>query len=390
MTIQLSEGRDILYVNHQFAKAYGFAIEKCDIVVVEDNVKMDILNVYGVSQGKTIAISDIDEKLFNKSPKDRLKLIPMFEVSDKVRKSETDYKKIIDSTYQYYNSMKDSLLQLGTKRGELLSKYVITKQYQELSNLSESTQNKDLLNLLKSSNYVNDSVLNDKILGKIISTYIDRNIINNSTGESLEVKFKDSYNNYSKNFQRRVKLNIISEMIFRKYDRKNIISFMDKFVHEFGMNKEIQKLMAGIEYGVSNSDDLSLKSYTNQSENWNTLLKKHKGKAIYVDFWASWCAPCIGELPHSVKLKKELGNDVVFVYLAYSDTEEKWKPAAQKYNVVENSYFITNSKSSNFITGNKITTIPRYMIIDKNGKIVNPDAPRPSSTEIRTMLKKYQ
>jgi thiol-disulfide isomerase/thioredoxin len=136
---------------------------------------------------------------------------------------------------------------------------------------------------------------------------------------------------------------------------------------------------------VVESKDLQLIGIDNKRETWKTLMQKWKGKKIYVDFWASWCSPCIGEFPYSKKLKTEF-KDVVFIYLALNDKDEAWRKAIKKHDVVTNSYLITNSKSSTFITSHKIETIPRYMILDKSGKITNPDAPRPSSKHIGQVL----
>ena len=125
---------------------------------------------------------------------------------------------------------------------------------------------------------------------------------------------------------------------------------------------------------------------------FDEVLKDNKGKLLYVDFWASWCAPCREAMPYSHKLKEELKNkDVVFVYLALNDNLEKWKKAMLKEGLsgYKNNYFITNSKTSSMIDSLRIETLPKYMIHDKNGKLVHKNAPGPSTEEIRTILDKY-
>jgi len=57
----------------------------------------------------------------------------------------------------------------------------------------------------------------------------------------------------------------------------------------------------------------------------NELIKNHPNKVLYIDFWATWCAPCMQELPHAKQLKTMFDkNDVVFVYLANSRGEIVW------------------------------------------------------------------
>lgn len=109
-------------------------------------------------------------------------------------------------------------------------------------------------------------------------------------------------------------------------------------------------------------------------------LNNFKGKVIYIDLWASWCIPCREEIPSFKKLysKYKDNGKIAFIGIAVSDGEKEWRKAIaedkpdwlqlyDKDGVVSKSY-VANS-------------IPKYILIDKNGNIVNFDAPRPSSVE---------
>lgn len=95
--------------------------------------------------------------------------------------------------------------------------------------------------------------------------------------------------------------------------------------------------------------------------------------------------------PASELRKQYEGKDVVFVYLAYNDTENSWEKAVreEKLSTIETSYFILNSKNSKMLENIDLRLIPRYIIIDKNGKLVEMNAPRPSDKRIKTTLNKY-
>lgn len=144
-------------------------------------------------------------------------------------------------------------------------------------------------------------------------------------------------------------------------------------------------------YNLSaDANELQLQNLSGMSSTLNELLDRHCGKLLYIDFWASWCAPCKAELPYSLRLQEKYkGKDIVFVYLAWNDTAEKWRNISQKMGLdgrnVEN-YLITNSKMSSFISDLSITDVPRYMLYGKNGDIINANAPRPSSEEIITLI----
>ena len=117
------------------------------------------------------------------------------------------------------------------------------------------------------------------------------------------------------------------------------------------------------------------------------IFKKYKGKVIYVDFWASWCIPCRGEMPNAAELKKKLaGQDIVFLYFGYKDTENPWLKAREQLTVEGEHYLLneTMAKEAEVLFG--INSIPHYAIIDKNGSIVNKRADRPGSVYNQLLL----
>lgn len=119
----------------------------------------------------------------------------------------------------------------------------------------------------------------------------------------------------------------------------------------------------------------------------NDILAKHKGKKVYVDFWASWCAPCRAEMPSSKKLEKSFPN-VVFLYLSLDKVQKDWLEAMQFEGLKEsNSFLFANIETDDFLIEHEVNMIPRYMIFDKNGALINKDAPRPSDEKIAGLLK---
>ena len=120
------------------------------------------------------------------------------------------------------------------------------------------------------------------------------------------------------------------------------------------------------------------------------VLAQYKGKVVYVDFWASWCAPCRREFPHSREVHKRFsGNDVEFVFFSTDREREAWLGAVEEEgSLLAGSYRVLDDASA-FLKEIRLTSIPRYLIFDRNGKLVNQSAPRPSDKSIDAALKRW-
>ncbi|MBE7170299.1 MAG: TlpA family protein disulfide reductase [Williamsia sp.] len=105
-------------------------------------------------------------------------------------------------------------------------------------------------------------------------------------------------------------------------------------------------------------------------------LQSLKGKVIYLDLWATWCGPCLAEMPHYEELKEKYKNNsqIVFVSLSIDDTEAPWKKNVESRKA-EGIQWIVNR---NMLTDYEVVGIPRTIVIDKNFKVADLNAPLPS------------
>lgn len=115
-------------------------------------------------------------------------------------------------------------------------------------------------------------------------------------------------------------------------------------------------------------------------------LADYRGKVIYVDFWASWCGPCREQFPYSKKLHDKLSDkqkkEVVFLYISIDNTEEIWKKAVKSFEL-EGLHGLSPGGWNSFVAKYyQINSIPKYLLIDQKGNVVDQNAKRPSDDNI--------
>jgi thiol-disulfide isomerase/thioredoxin len=141
---------------------------------------------------------------------------------------------------------------------------------------------------------------------------------------------------------------------------------------------------------LSKTDDIFL-NYTNNSISFSNLSDSWKGKVTYIDLWATWCAPCLQEMEMSRRklITSDIGKRINLVFISLDVDNQLWLDNQVKGLMSrENSFFLIGNFSSKFSKQFGITTIPRYIILDKEGKIIDSDAPRPSDPKLKIILTK--
>jgi len=114
---------------------------------------------------------------------------------------------------------------------------------------------------------------------------------------------------------------------------------------------------------------VDLASEQNASTSLDDVFAKYKGKVIYLDFWASWCNPCRKEMPYSLELQKKYqGKDVVFLYMSTDKNAQAWTDMVSQLKLTGMNYRASDAVKQQIYNQFNLQYIPRYVLIDKNGK----------------------
>ena len=120
-----------------------------------------------------------------------------------------------------------------------------------------------------------------------------------------------------------------------------------------------------------------------------TKLESFKGKYVYIDIWATWCGPCMREIPFLQTLEEKYHDkNIAFVSISIDKQTDfkKWESVVKEKNLGGVQLFADNDWNSDFAKSFNVTSIPRFILIDPNGKVVKAVAERPSNPELIKVL----
>lgn len=173
--------------------------------------------------------------------------------------------------------------------------------------------------------------------------------------------------------------------------RKKEFDFIDKVMPRYqdevttGWLKEamVEKYEVGkktmLSLEIPEGTDLNQIPKTSGDSLLSKIINKHKGKVIYIDMWATWCSPCIGEFEFAKDFHDGIDHDkVALVYLAGKSKESVWKSMIKEYQLKGDHYLLTDDQHDDISQKLEARGFPNYSIIDSKGMVKAANAPRPS------------
>jgi len=236
--------------------------------------------------------------------------------------------------------------------------------------------------------------------------------------QEIDKKIKDEVHKYSKGIvnpsflkllvYRKVIKTILSELVQPFNIPKNITDWQtgndirDKAL-DFEKKEDIQRLIKDAvtiknvgyknrvihtlkQLTLLNTGDVAIDVPLLNMQQQKVMLSAYKGRVIYIDLWATWCGPCVKDKPNLEKMRVLLKDypEVVILSASLDEDTKKWQNYLSNLGNVENEFIIDR----NLWSGYNIVSIPRMIMIDKDFRIVNLNAPEPADTQTVTLLKK--
>ncbi len=134
---------------------------------------------------------------------------------------------------------------------------------------------------------------------------------------------------------------------------------------------------------------LEIRNYTFKNEkNKPVSLHDFKGKVVILDFWASWCQSCIYSFPTTTEVIRKLeGKGVILLTINTDKQRSKWTKALRKHQIPGIALYA--KKNHPILSALAIQQLPRYIILDKNGRVYEYMAKSPNEEKenILTLLK---
>lgn len=313
---------------------------------------------------------------------------------------EKEFLKLTDSLYNAQKRLLDenidldkdfSYIESKSLEFQKLDKYSI---YENMSGIvtgnKEFKVSKDYPNAFE-----NVDLSNEKLLISLDYILYIQSYLRKKSGDKINKNDKDVdfMLEYVKTIKSEVKSNLIKEELLYNVGKwelaytKSLDSVFnqikpsltnEKYLNEVTENyNKLKKIEKGAISPVFELSDINGKTIS---------LNDFKGKLVYIDIWATWCLPCIKEIPDLKKMEKYFkGKDIQFISICKGDTEERWRKMVKDKELGGIQLFAPNEEIS-FFKDYSVQGIPRFILIDKNGKIIDANAPRPSNPELKKLL----
>ena len=213
--------------------------------------------------------------------------------------------------------------------------------------------------------------------------------------KDIKNSFTRTFDNLIKNEKPGLSRDIMIYKMFDMFDGRhgvpteNSTALCEKYktyINNHELNSKLEEKVSNFNRQENKKNvfvDLKLKAKSETiAKFWETLETKYKNKAIYIDIWATWCAPCRGELPHLVDLSNYYKDKpVAIVTICLASNKDEWEKAISKISNVSDNYFFSKDDSDLLGDELKVNGFPTHLIINRKGELIDKNISNISSVK---------
>lgn len=273
--------------------------------------------------------------------------------------------------------------------------YTMAKLFNSYENYHAYNANQDFILSKNFNNYLTQLDYNNDYDYQNLATY--RELVYNYFFKDFVPSKKEDVQNMLNKIKSLQSENIKSEMtkklavyISPKNPNNQLIyDFSQQHIKDDSVKQVVQAAFKAVENLYPGAEAVPFRFENNKGD--FVSLKDLKGNIVYIDVWATWCVPCIKEIPYLQKIEKDFHNkNIVFVSISMDKPQDKqkWLDFIQEKQLSGVQLIADNAFDSDFAKKYRITGIPRFILIDTEGKIITADAPRPSSEKLYEFLQR--
>ncbi len=332
-----------------------------------------------------------------------------------LKKKEDVFNKVIGTEEKLYRlNENDFLEKLKLWKSEVLNLYNSTKfkdtyfKNHEIKNIDYTESY--FLNIFSRFHYTDDGKLDlsenypknkidinydfnnteDYLFSEIYLTMIDseyynhiQRLIKNSTHSEIKIKIEEIKKINNQYLKDKIIKSLTGNIKPSNPDLDYLYTELIKLSNDENLSNEITEKYRNVKSLVKGAQ-----SPTFNFENFDgslTSLENLKGKYIYIDIWATWCVPCLREIPNLEKLQKDFEHkSITFVSISVDKKTDltKWKKIIEEKKLGGVQLISDNERKSDFMQKYAVSSIPRFILLDQEGKIIDADAPRPSDPKL--------
>ena len=131
-------------------------------------------------------------------------------------------------------------------------------------------------------------------------------------------------------------------------------------------------------YNIINLNDGKYQEIT-----FDDIIEKYSGKLLYIDFWASWCKPCLKEIPYIIKIQEEFADkELSIIFISPDRNADAWKAKIEELEIKGDHYLMNPGIWKEVKQKLDLSSIPKYVLISHRGKIIEKDAEKPSDPDL--------